>query len=147
MAVQILAVTREDGGKIGKAIVLEHKPAIAGSDKVGGLRQCARIAIDRDHIAARRIENRAAVAAGAECRIEMDAAVAHGEILDRPAAEHRNVTGQSASDSGTAAAARHHSRAPGGPSAVIRELNCCLSARTFSVASASSARKRSGSQI
>ncbi len=144
---QLVAVTRDGRRKIGEPILLEHKPAIAGSDEIGSLRTRTRIAIDRDHIAARGIEHRAAITASSECCIEIDAAIAHGEILDRAAAEHRNVTGQSASDSGTAAAARHHSRAPGGPSAAIRELSCCLSARTFSVASASSARKRSGSQI
>src|SRR5262249_5194141 len=117
------------------------------SNKTGRLRERAGIAVDGDHTALRGGEDCAAMAAGTKRRIEIDAAIAHGEMLDRAAAEHRNVTGQSASDSGTAVAARHHSRAPGGPSAALREPSCCFSARTFSVASASSARKRSGSQI
>ena len=93
-------------------------------------------------------KDRARIAAGAEGGVDIDAAVADGEELDRAAGEHGNVTGQSASGSRvSAAAARHHSRAPSGVAAATWEPSCCLSARTFSVASASSARKRPGSQI
>ena len=105
------------------------------------------IAIDADHPAVRGSENGAGIAAGAECRIDVDGAVPWREKLDHGMAEHGNVTSQSASDSRGAVAARHHSRAPGGPSAALREPSCFLCARTFSVASASSARKRLGSQI
>ena len=97
--------------------------------------------------AVRRSEDFAAVAAGAERGVHIDPAVAHIEELNRRADEHGNMTSQSASDSVFAVAARHHSRAPCGPSAAPREPSCFLSARTFSVASASSARKRPDSQI
>ena len=91
-----------------------------------------------------RRQDRAGIAAGPERRVHIDAAVARRQELQDRMDKHGNVTSQSASDGGvSAAAARHHSRAP---SAATRELNCCLSARTFAVASASSARKRSGSQ-
>ena len=53
-----------------------------------------------------------AVAAGAEGAVDIDAAIAHIEKVERGAAEHGNVVGWSASDSGKAVAARHHSRAP-----------------------------------
>ena len=68
------------------------------------------------------------------------------EEFDRRAAEHGNVEGRSASDS-RAAAARHHSRAPGALRAATWEPSSPLSARTFWVASASSFWKRPGSQI
>src|SRR5262249_58181321 len=92
-------------------------------------------------------ENIGSVAAGTEGRVDVNAAGGDGEEFDRGAAEHGSVTSQSASDSASAVAARHHSRAPCGPSAATREPSCFVSARTFSVASASSARKRPGSQI
>src|SRR5215467_5840990 len=145
--VQTCALPICDRGEIGEAILRQRQPAVTGGDEIGSLCERAGIAVDADHMAIGGGEDRAAIAAGSKCRIEIGAAIAHGEMLDRAAAEHRNVTGQSASDSGSAVAARHHSRAPGGPSAALREPSCCLSARTFSVASASSARKRSGSQI
>ena len=105
------------------------------------------IAIDANDLTICGHENCAAVAAGTEGAVDVDAAGAHIEEFNRAAAEHGNVTSQSASDSARAVAARHHSRAPCGPSAATREPSCRLSARTFSVASASSARKRAGSQI
>ena len=57
------------------------------------------------------------------------------------------MTGQSASDSAFAVAARHHSRALCASCAATREPSCFFSARTVPVASASCARKRPGSQI
>src|SRR5258708_26090709 len=92
-------------------------------------------------------KNGARITAGPEGRVHIEAAVTHRQIRDHRMDEHGNVTGQSASGGGSSAvAAPHHSRAPCGPSAAIRELNCFLSARTFAVASASLARKPSGSQ-
>ena len=46
-----------------------------------------------------RREDRARVAAGAEGGVDIDAAVARLEEVDRGTAEHGNVTSQSASDS------------------------------------------------
>ena len=96
---------------------------------------------------ARRFENQPAVAAGAEGAVDIDAAVMHVEESQRGGAEHGNMKGWSASGSRKAAAARHHSRAPGAPRPAIGEPSWPLSARTFWVASASSLRKRPGSQI
>ena len=125
----------------------QDQPAAGRLHEIGAARDRALVAIDADDPAVGGGEDGAGVAAGAEGGVDIDAAGADVEIFDHGAAEHGNVTGQSASDSGLAAAARHHSRAPCGPSAATREPSCFLSARTFSVASASSARKRSGSQI
>ena len=76
-----------------------------------------------------------------------DAAVTDVEEFERGAAEHGNVGGWSASDSRKAVAARRHSRAPSALRAATCEPSSPLSARTFWVASASSLRKRPGSQI
>ena len=134
-----------DGAEIREFVLDEREPRGRASHKLGAACDRGGIAIDRDNAAIRGSEERAAVAAGAERGIDIDAAIAYAEELDRWAGEHGNVTSQSASDSTSAVAARRHSRAP--PSAAIREPSCFLSARTFSVASASSARKRPGSQI
>ena len=96
------------------------------------------IAVDADHLAIGGRKNGARIAAGAEGAVDIDAAVADVEEFDGVAAEHGNVEGRSASDS-RAAAARHHSRAPGASRAATWEPSCALSARTFWVASASSA--------
>ena len=147
-AVDLLeAAASRRGLQVGELGLDQGQAAVRLVHEVGAERDGAPITIDADHAAVRGAEDGARVAAGAKCRVEVDAAVAHREKLDGEPAEHGNVTSQSASDSSFAAAARHHSRAPGGPSAVTREPSCFLSARTFSVASASSARKRPGSQI
>src|SRR5712692_7025858 len=134
------------GRKARKSVLHQDEPAGGRLHEIGGSRDRAAVAVDADDLAIRGGDNFAAVAASAEGGIDIDAAGADREEFHGAAAEHGNVTSQSASDSRFAAAARHHSRAPCGPSAVTREPSCFLSARTFSVASASSARKRPGSQ-
>ncbi len=91
-------------------------------------------------------EDRAAVAAGAEGAVDVDAAVANIQELERGPREHGNVTGRSASDS-RAIAARHHSRAPSGSSAALSEPGRCIAARAVTVAPVKRAPKRTGSQI
>ena len=113
----------------------------------GAARERAWIAVDGDDFAIRRSEHRACIAAGAECGVDIDAVVADIEIVERGAAEHGNVGGWSASDSGKAVAASRHSRAPSALRAAAWELSSALSARTFWVASASSFWNRPGSQI
>ena len=54
------------------------------------------VAVDADNVAVGGGEDGAGVAAGAEGRVDVDAAVADVEEFDRGAAEHRNVAGQSA---------------------------------------------------
>ena len=133
--------------QIGELVLHQNEPAAGRLHQVGAARDRALVAVDADDVASGRGEDCAAVAAGAEGGVDVDAALTDLEEFDRGAAEHGNVTSQSASDSRCAVAARHHSRAPCGPSAGTREPSCFFNARTFSVASASSARKRPGSQI
>ncbi len=89
----------------------------------------------------------ARIAAGAEGGVDIDAAVMNVEKVERGAAEHGNVEGWSASDSRKAVAARRHSRAPSALRAADWDPSWALSARTLSVASASSFWNRPGSQI
>jgi len=131
--------------QIGEFVLDQNEPRTHLGNQFGAARDGAGVAIDGDDPAIGGGENGAAIPAGAERGVDMDAAIVHVEELDDAAGEHGNVTSQSASDSTSAVAARRHSRAP--PSAATREPSCFLSARTFSVASASSARKRPGSQI
>ena len=110
----------------------------AGGDSVA-------IPVDGDHARAGCLQDGARVTAAAESGVEISALATHGEPLDCGGGEYGNVTSQSASDS-VAVATHHHSRAPCGGSAAIRVASSALNARTFSVASVSSARKRPGSQ-
>src|SRR5205085_11257292 len=104
------------------------------------------IAVDADDTRAWHIENGACVSAGAERAVDVEAALARGEVLEHLAGEHGNMTGRSASGR-SAAAAHHHSRAFCASCAATREPSCFFNARTVPVASASCARKRPGSQI
>jgi len=131
--------------EIGETLPQENEPAAGRLNQVGAAGDRVSIPIEGEHAGIGRRQDRAAIAAGPESRVHIDAAVVRRQKLQDRMDEHGNVTSQSASAGGdSAAAARHHSRAP---SVATRELNCFLSARTFAVASASSARKRSGSQI
>src|SRR6185437_8032894 len=138
------------GFQITEAIFDQFEPAPRLFDEIGAARDRALIAVDADHSRARGGKNCARKSAGAERGIDIEAALTDVEPFNGAMDEHGNVTSQSASDS-RAAAARHHSRAPSGfggaSAAIIRAPSSCLKARTFSVASASSVRKRPGSQI
>ena len=130
-----------------KVVLDEVQPAARGLDQVGAERDRALVAVDADDLRIRRREDEPAVAARAEGAVDVDAAVAHVEQLDRGAAEHGTMRGRSASDSREAVAPRHRSRAPSASCAALRDPNCFRKARTFPVASVRCARKRSGSQI
>src|SRR5205085_2213576 len=88
----------------------------------------------------------ARIAAGAEGTVDVDAAVARREVVQKLVCEHGNVPGQSAIDSVSAVAARHHSRAPCG-FAARSAPSFFFSERIFPVASERRALKRSGAQI
>ena len=98
--------------EIGEAIFDQHEPSIRRLHQVRAQRDSALVAIDADDFAIGRDQDRARIAAGAESRVDIDAAVANTEELDRGGAEHGNVVSGSANDSRKAAAARRHLRAP-----------------------------------
>ena len=129
---------RAIGFEIGEAVLDQREPAVRGRHEIGAERERMRVAVDGDDLAIRGVEDCARVAAGAEGGVDIDAAVFDIEEVERGAAEHGNVGGWSASDSGKAVAAHRHSRAPSALRAAAWELSSALSARTFWVASASS---------
>ena len=85
----------------------------ASLDQRGAVRDRALVAIDADHARARRFQDRARITAGAECGVDVKAAVAHREPVDGAAGEHGNVTGQ-VRQRQRCCRCRHHSRAPSG---------------------------------
>ena len=134
-----------DGIEIGKPVLDQRQAAASLFDEIGAQCECRLVAVNADHLAVGGCENGARVASCTERPVDVHAAFANIEEVDSLAAEHGNVGGGSASDS-RAAAARHHSRAPGALRAAWK-LRSSLSARTFRVASASSCWNRLGSQI
>ena len=135
---RIGAAVARDRVEIGKAVFDQREPAVRRLHQVGAERDRALVAVDADHFAVGGGEDRAAIAAGAESRVDIDAAVMHVEEVERRRAEHGNMGGRSASGSRKAAAARRHSRAPSALRAADWDPSWLLSARTLSVASASS---------
>jgi len=132
--------------EIGEAILDQRQPSFGLIHQREAARDGIAVTVDTDDRRAADPQNRAGMSACAERAVDIDA-VMDAELLERLAGEHGNMTGQSASDSAFAVAARHHSRALCASCAATREPSCFFSARTVPVASASCARKRPGSQI
>ena len=141
------AAIARDRVEIGKAIFDQRQPAVRRLHQIGAERDRALVAVDADHLAVGGGEDGAGIAAGAEGGVDIDAAVMNVEEVERRRAEHGNVEGWSANDSRKAVAARRHSRAPSALRAADWAPSWPLSARTLSVASASSFWNRPGSQI
>ncbi len=78
--------------EVGEAILDQGQPSGRTVDQIEPARYRRPIPIDADDTGTRGIENGAAVAAGAEGRIDVNAAVMGSEQLDRFAAEDRNMT-------------------------------------------------------
>src|SRR5438094_8736258 len=68
---RIVAMPRGDCGEIGEAILRQRKPAMTGGDELSGGGERAGIAVDGDYVAVGGSEDRAAIATGAERRIEI----------------------------------------------------------------------------
>ena len=77
----------------GEPFLHEHEAAPGRFNEIGAPRDGALVAIDADHAAIGRRQDRARVAARTERRVDIDAAVAHREKLDCAGTEHGNVTG------------------------------------------------------
>src|SRR3954470_24940855 len=131
--------------EIGKAVLDQSQPARGLLDQRVASSDCGLVAVDRNYARACHLEDRAGGPPRAKRPVDVDAAVARRELLERLAGEHGNMTSQSASD--VSVAARHHSRALCASCAATREPSCFFNARTVPVAPASCARKRPGSQI
>src|SRR5215475_53385 len=129
-----------DSVEIGETILGQREAAFRLFDQIGAMCDRTLIAVDGDHLAIGSGKDGARITASPEGTVDIDPAVTDIEKINSGAAEHGNVGGRSASDS-------HHSRAPCAFRAATWELSSSLSARTFSVAFASSFWKRPGSQI
>ena len=141
------AEVARDGIERRELLLHQGEAAARCGDEGGSAGDRRRVAIDGDDARRARRQHEAAVAPGAKRSVDVAAAVANAQEFQRGAGKHGNMTGWSASGTLTGAAAHRHSRAPSASCAALREPSCFLSARTFSVAPASCARKRSGSQI
>ena len=123
--------------------------------KRGSARDRIGIAVDGNDLVLRMgIEDGARIAACAERAVDEGAAALRIERRADLHQENGNVTGQSASGSGSwaVAASRHRSRSPGEVFCTVRDStirlpNVFFRSRTFVRASSRCARKRSGSQI
>ena len=92
-----------DLGEVGEAVLDQGQPAVRPVDQIEPAGNRRPVAVDADDAGSRDIEDRAAVAAGAEGRVDIDAAVTGREHLDRLAAENGDMAWRS----------RAHAPAPG----------------------------------
>ena len=97
------ALSRTDLGEVGEAVLDQGQPAAGTVDQIEAAGNCGTVAVDADDPGSRHREDRTAVAAGPKGGVDIDAAVAGIEHLDRLAAEHGNM----------ARGSRGHAPAPG----------------------------------
>ncbi len=97
-----------------EAVLGERKAAEEFIDQRRARGDRALIAVDRDHLTVRGFEYSTAITAGAEGRVEIDAAVARSEVQENLTEHDGKMAGRSASGIWPDAAARHHPDAPGG---------------------------------
>ena len=98
-----MALRCADVGEIGEAVLDQREPAVGSIDQIEAARNRRAVAVDADDAGSGDVEDGAAVAAGAEGGVDIDAAVAGAEHLDRLAAEDGNMARRS----------RVHAPAPG----------------------------------
>ena len=84
--------------EFGEAVFDQREPPARRLHETRAVRDRRAVAVDRDHRCVGRGENGARVTARAKGAVDIDAAVAHPELLDHRMNEHGNMTGQSASD-------------------------------------------------
>ena len=89
------ALRRADVGKVGESVLDQGQPAVGLIDQIESAGNRRPVAVDADDPGSRDIEDRAAVAAGAEGRVDIDAAVPGIEHLDRLAAENGDMAWRS----------------------------------------------------
>ena len=123
---RVMAEAARDRFEIGEPVLDQREPAARPLDQLGAARDRALVAVDADHARARRLEDRARIAAGAErarrCRRRRRAASSYSTRGGRA----RECDGPVRQRQQVAAAARHHSRAPCASSAATREPSCFL---------------------
>ena len=86
------AQSSTDVGEIGKAILDQGQPTIRTINQIESTGNRRPVAIDADDAGSRHSQDRAAVAAGAKGGVDIDAAIARLQQLDRLAPEHGDMT-------------------------------------------------------
>src|SRR6185295_16939657 len=124
---RVMTLAVRHGFEVREPILDQHEPARRRFDERKATRDRALVAVDADHTRIGCLENGARMPAGTERTVDIDTALTRVEIFGDRAAEHGNMTGQSASDSACAIAARHYSRAFCASCAATREPSCFLS--------------------
>ena len=89
------ALRRADLREVGESVLDQGQPAIGLVDQIESAGNRRPVAVDADDPGSRDSEDRAAVAAGAEGRVDIDAAVLGGEHLDRLAAKNGDMARRS----------------------------------------------------
>ena len=84
------AAGREQLGHVAEAS-LEHGEVRTSGGQLTTARHRCRIAVDREHLLRARLQDRPAVAAGAERGVKIDAADAYGERREHLAQQYRHV--------------------------------------------------------
>ena len=88
---RIHALRGADFGQIGESVLDQSEPAARPVDQIEPAGDSGAVAVDADHPGPRHLEDRPAVAAGAEGRIDKNTAVARREPLDRLAAQYGDM--------------------------------------------------------
>ena len=78
--------------QIGKAILDQGQPAVEAVHEIKPAGDRGAVAVDADDLRSRDLQQHPAIAAGAEGGVDINATGARCELLDRFAAEHRDVT-------------------------------------------------------
>ena len=102
-----------DLGEVGEAVLDQGQPAVRPVDQIEPASNRRPVAVDADDAGSPDIEDRAAVAAGAEGCVDIDAAVTGSEHLDGLAAENGDMTWRS----------RVHAPAPSVLRSMVRKLD------------------------
>ena len=89
------ALRGADVGEVGESVLDQGQPAVGLVDQIEAAGNRRPVAVDADDPGSRDSEDRAAVAAGAEGRVDIDAAVPGSEHLDRLAAENGDMAWRS----------------------------------------------------
>ncbi len=140
------AEAARDRVEIAEASLDQPQAARRRRDEILARGDGGRIAIEGDDARAA-LDERAGITAGPESAVEIDAAGANPQRVQRLGAQHGNVAGGSAGGGDLRAARPPHSRAPGGAACAALAPNSARRRRTRDLASSRCAANRIGSHI
>ena len=88
---RVHALRGADFRQIGEPVLDQGQPAVRPVDQIKPAGNGGAVAVDADHPGSRHVQDRPAVAAGAEGCVDIDAAVARRQPFDRLAAQHGDM--------------------------------------------------------